>query len=177
MLQWVAHYSDDTSLTQFDDMRPDPEGRGRSYEQIDKSKLEKFEVYDDQKNLVLTMDIPRGAKFIFRKKRRGRLTVGFSDAQITDIRTTPYSKEYVVFFIGLQEKLSCKRCIDMQARITDGRVLDCTHFDGRYNSFILAIHPDGHIEAKRNFDTKHEFMKMAKKDFLAGEEWDWQDLE
>lgn len=84
-LVWVANYTDGTTFPQFDD-----QGRENKYANINREKLERFDMLNKQtKKLVLSVYLREGQKLIFRRRTLMHLD----------------GSKYIIFIVGWNIKI------------------------------------------------------------------------
>jgi hypothetical protein len=84
-MQWVAFYSDQTSLRQYN-----ADGGENRYADIDRARLEAFALFqDDGETLVFALYLEPGQRLIFRRR----------------VEQSPGGEQTVVYLVGWQQTI------------------------------------------------------------------------
>lgn len=165
--QWVAHYKDETQLRQYADLSPLPDESNavHSFEDIDREKIGAIQLMDEEQNTIVLVPVPEGARFICRARREKPLAINKATGQVAFLGEHK-GDDYVVWIIGIEEPLNER----------DGTPLLRKDGSRVFNSHILLVYPDGHIETSRKFNTGHPLLRMSKDRLVAGEAWESDEL-
>src|SRR5574342_774232 len=116
-MQWVAHYSDETELPQYN-----ADGTENKYADIDRARLQYFE-FRDTGRIVLRTYLEPGQRLIYRRR----------------VEKRPGEPDIVVYMAGWQQTIAGQNIQSISYIFPDGAVIQAGRFDEASRWFYSIV--------------------------------------